>query len=108
MRWPPTGRRVLHDALVSPAARLAEGVYAVIPLVNELLHVCPQGKQGDVEGRFVIRAVPVMEVGPPGSPCRRGVQTTVMSCRSKAGVAGGDPVAGRAHRGRQRWSEKER
>src|ERR1039458_867600 len=37
-------------------------------------HVCAQGKQGDVEGRFVIRAVPVMEVGPPGSPCRRGVQ----------------------------------
>jgi hypothetical protein len=34
----------------------------------------------------VIRAVPVMEVGPPGSPCRRGAQTAVMSCRSKAGV----------------------
>ena len=34
----------------------------------------------------MIRAVPVMEVGPPGSPCRRGVQTAVMSCRSKAGV----------------------
>jgi hypothetical protein len=27
-----------------------------------------------------------MEVGPPGSPCRRGAQTTVMSCRSNAGV----------------------
>ena len=27
-----------------------------------------------------------MEVGPPGSPCRRGAQTAVMSCRSKAGV----------------------
>jgi hypothetical protein len=50
------------------------------------MHVCPQGKRGDVEGRFVICAVPVMEVGPPGSPCRRGAQTTVMSCRSKAGV----------------------
>jgi hypothetical protein len=34
----------------------------------------------------VIRAVPVMEVGPPGSPCRRGAQTAVMSCRSRAGV----------------------
>ncbi len=34
----------------------------------------------------MIRAVPVMEVGPPGSPCRRGVQTAVMSCRSNAGV----------------------
>ena len=34
----------------------------------------------------MIRAVPVMEVGPPGSPCRRGAQTAVMSCRSKAGV----------------------
>jgi hypothetical protein len=34
----------------------------------------------------VIRAVLVMEVGPPGSPCRRGAQTAVMSCRSKAGV----------------------
>jgi hypothetical protein len=55
-------------------------------LANLFLHVCPQGKRGDVEGRFVICAVPVMEVGPPGSPCRRGVQTTVMSCRSKAGV----------------------
>jgi len=55
-------------------------------LANMFLHVCPQGKRGDVEGRFVICAVPVMEVGPPGSPCRRGAQTTVMSCRSKAGV----------------------
>jgi hypothetical protein len=55
-------------------------------LANLFLHVCPQGKRGDVEGRFVIRAVPVMEVGPLGSPCRRGAQTTVMSCRSKAGV----------------------
>ena len=34
----------------------------------------------------MIRAVLVMEVGPPGSPCRRGAQTTVVSCRSKAGV----------------------
>jgi hypothetical protein len=34
----------------------------------------------------VICAVPVMEVGAPGSPCRRGAQTAVMSCRSKAGV----------------------
>jgi hypothetical protein len=60
---------------------------AVSPvLANLFMHVCPQGKRGDVEGRFVICAVPVMEVGPPGSPCRRGVQTTVMSCRSKAGV----------------------
>jgi len=50
------------------------------------MHVCPQRKESDVEGRFVICAVPVMEVGPPGSPCRRGAQTAVMSCRSKAGV----------------------
>ena len=34
----------------------------------------------------MIRAVLVMEVGPPGSPCRRGTQTAVVSCRSKAGV----------------------
>jgi hypothetical protein len=34
----------------------------------------------------VIRAVLVMEVGPPGSPCRRGAQTAVVSCRSRAGV----------------------
>jgi hypothetical protein len=34
----------------------------------------------------VIRAVLVMEVGPPGSPCRRGAQTAVVSCRPKAGV----------------------
>jgi hypothetical protein len=30
--------------------------------------------------------VPVMEVGPPGSPCRRRSQTTAVSCRSRAGV----------------------
>jgi len=34
----------------------------------------------------VIRAVLVMEDDPPGSPCRRGAQTAVVSCRSKAGV----------------------
>ena len=34
----------------------------------------------------MIRAVPVMEDGPPGSPCRRGAQTAVMSCRLRAGV----------------------
>jgi hypothetical protein len=27
-----------------------------------------------------------MEVGPPGSPCRRRSQTTAVSCRSRAGV----------------------
>jgi len=32
------------------------------------------------------RAVPVMEVGPPGSPCRRRTQTPAVSCRSRAGV----------------------
>ena len=31
------------------------------------------------------RAVPVMGVGPPGSPCRRRAQTAAMSCRSRAG-----------------------
>jgi hypothetical protein len=30
--------------------------------------------------------VSVMEVGPPGSPCRRGSQTAAVSCRSRAGV----------------------
>jgi len=55
-------------------------------LANVYLHVCPERRASDVEGRFVIRAVPVMEVGPPGSPCRRGAQTAVVSCRSKAGV----------------------
>ncbi len=34
----------------------------------------------------MIRAVLVMEDGPLGSPCRRGAQTAVVSCRSKAGV----------------------
>ena len=33
----------------------------------------------------MIRAVLVMEVGPPGSPCRRGAQTAVMSCRLRPG-----------------------
>jgi len=32
------------------------------------------------------RAVPVMGVGPPGSPCRRRSQTTAVSCRLRAGV----------------------
>ena len=32
------------------------------------------------------RAVPVMEVGPPGSPCRRRSQTAAVSCRLRAGV----------------------
>ena len=32
------------------------------------------------------RAVPGMEGGPPGSPCRRRSQTTAVSCRSRAGV----------------------
>jgi len=31
-------------------------------------------------------AVPVMEVGPPGSPSRRRAQTAAVSCRSRAGV----------------------
>ncbi len=33
-----------------------------------------------------MRAVPVMEVGPPGSPNRRRTQTTAVSCRLRAGV----------------------
>src|ERR1039457_2246675 len=32
------------------------------------------------------RAVPVMGVGPPGSPCRRRSQTAAVSCRLRAGV----------------------
>src|SRR5664279_5021529 len=39
-----------------------------------------------------------MEVGPPGSPCRRRSQTTAVSCRSRAGVGSdcgqGPPTAG--------------
>jgi len=31
-------------------------------------------------------AVPMMEVGPPGSPSRRRAQTAAVSCRSRAGV----------------------
>ena len=39
----------------------------------------------DVEGRQATeRAVPVMEVGPPGSPCRRRVQTTASCVRPKS------------------------
>jgi hypothetical protein len=72
--WSKTEEGTAQGASVSPL------------LANVYLHVCPQRKRGDVEGRFVICAVPVMEGGPPGSPCRRGAQTTVMSCRSKAGV----------------------
>ena len=37
-----------------------------------------------------------MEVGPPGSPCRRRSQTTAVSCRSRAGVGsdwGKDPLS---------------
>jgi hypothetical protein len=45
-----------------------------------------KGSGDDVEGRQHDRAVPVMEVGPPGSPCRRGSQTAAVSCRSRAGV----------------------
>ena len=45
-----------------------------------------KGSDDDVEGRQHDRAVPVMGVGPPGSPCRRGTQTTAVSCRSRAGV----------------------
>ena len=30
--------------------------------------------------------MPVMEDGPPGSPCRRRSQTAAVSCRSRAGV----------------------
>jgi Reverse transcriptase (RNA-dependent DNA polymerase) len=60
---------------------------AISPLLaNLFLHVCPQRRRKRCRRSFVIRAVPVMEVGPPGSPCRRGAQTAVMSCRSKAGV----------------------
>jgi hypothetical protein len=33
-----------------------------------------------------MRAVPAMEVGPPGSPNRRRTQTAAVSCRSRAGV----------------------
>src|ERR1700677_3076914 len=32
------------------------------------------------------RAVPGMEAGPPGSPCRRSLQTAAVSCRLRAGV----------------------
>ena len=39
-----------------------------------------------------------MEVGPPGSPCRRRAQTAAVSCRSRAGVGSdcgkGPPTAG--------------
>jgi len=46
-----------------------------------------KGSDDDVEDRQHDRAVPVMEVGPPGSPCRRsGTQTAAVSCRSRAGV----------------------
>ncbi len=82
--WTPGAERWIQ---VHPPLWSTVAIVAVSPLLsNVYLHVCPQGKRGDVEGRFVIRAVPVMEVGPLGSPCRRGAQTAVMSCRSKAGV----------------------
>jgi len=84
-KWLKAG--VIEDGVWSETmVGTPQGASASTLLANVYLHVCPQGKRGDVEGRFVIRAVPVMEVGPPGSPCRRGAQTAVMSCRSKAGV----------------------
>ena len=43
-------------------------------------------------------AVPVMKVGPSGSPSRRRSQTAAVSCRSRAGVGNdcgeGPPSAG--------------
>jgi hypothetical protein len=61
-----------------------------------------------------------MEVGPPGSPCRRRSQSTVVSCRLRAGVGSdygkGTQLAGQVcdektnvceplltHREKQRW-----
>ena len=40
---------------------------------------------GSGEGQF-LPATLLMEVGPPGSPCRRRSQTAAVSCRSRAGV----------------------
>jgi RNA-directed DNA polymerase len=81
------GAGVMNDAAVrrSQAGTPQGGVVSPV-LCNVFLHVCPERRASDVEGRVVIRAVPVMEVGPPGSPCRRGAQTAVVSCRSRAGV----------------------
>ena len=51
-------------------------------------HVCPE--RGVMKrcrrSLSMNRAVPVMEVGPPGSPSSRGSQTAAVSCRSRAGV----------------------
>jgi len=50
-------------------------------------HVCPERKVMTMQKiASTNRAVPVMEVGPPGSPCRRRSQTTAVSCPSRAGV----------------------
>ncbi len=90
----PLGAAVCHEVARRPATapgrhhRAArEGNSARIGGLadsHEPVHACVSSKEkgSDVKVVFVIRAVPVMEVGPPGSPCRRGVQTAVMSCRS--------------------------
>jgi hypothetical protein len=57
-----------------------------------------KGSDDEVEVRLNDRAVPVMKVGPSGSPCRRRTQTTAVSCRLRAGVGSdcgkGSPGAG--------------
>ena len=84
-KWMSAG--VIEDgAWTACEEGVPQGASASPLLANVYLHVCPERKWGDVEGRLVIRAVPVMEVGPPGSPSRRGAQTAVVSCRSRAGV----------------------
>ena len=49
--------------------------------------------------------MPVMEGGPPGSLCRRGAQTAVVSCRSKAG--GGSDYTNGSHPAGQVRDEKQ-
>ena len=106
-RWLKAPLQRQDGSLVSRDRGTPQGS-AISPLLaNMFLHVCPERRASDVEGRVVIRAVPVMEVGPPGSPCRRGVQTAVVSCRSKAGV-GSDYGTARCQRvrcatGRRTW-----
>ena len=56
-------------------------------LDNHATHVCPESEVMTMwRVNVTMCAVPMMEVGPPGSPSGRRVQTAAVSCRSRAGV----------------------
>jgi retron-type reverse transcriptase len=84
-KWMAAG--VIEDGAWTASAEGVPQAASASPLLaNVYLHVCPERRSEAMEKVvWWIHAVPVMEEGPPGSPCRRGAQTTVMSCRSMPG-----------------------